>query len=376
MDLRSADVHRLRVPMKGTYEIAGSAGSTAKPILVVLSTADGARGIGTADPVSGHPIPQTGEEIYDSLTEGMVADVLETGPDSPNALLEILEQYPGLENAKCALEMAYLDAYCRERGQSLGDLLGGTIRDSEPLNAWVGLDDPASMAANAERWAEEGYTSLKMKIAGDPDTDVDRVRAVHEVVEDRMDVRVDANEGYRDVDTAIAVALELERYPLAHLEQPIPRDDLDGLARVTDRTSLTVMADEPVLSPTDGYRILADGVADRLKYKILKSGGVMPVRRALDVAEAAGSPAVVGHGFCTTPAASAELQLTATSESVYRPVETVGPLKMAEEPFSPSIDIENGTATVPDDPGLGVEVDDDRVRDMTIESTSLRRSTS
>jgi L-alanine-DL-glutamate epimerase-like enolase superfamily enzyme len=371
MNIASADVYQLRIPMAGTYEIAGSATSATTSILVVLSTADGTRGIGTADPVSGHPIPQSGDEIYESLTDGLLADVLEAGPATPNEMARFLERYPGQENARCALQLAYLDAYCREREQSLAEFFGGAVRDVEPLNAWVGVDAPGAMATAAETWADKGFESLKMKIVGDPATDLQRIQAVHEAVGDTMQIRVDANEGYRDVDTAISVAEELENLPLAHLEQPVPRDDLEGLARVTAATSLTIMADEPVLSPNDGYRILTEDVADRLKFKILKSGGVMPVWRGLGLAAAADSPCVVGHGFCTTPAASAELQLTASHESVYRPVETVGPLKMAEEPFTSAIEIEDGTATVPNGPGLGVEMDEDRVRELAVASARI-----
>lgn len=357
--------------MKGAYEIAGTDTSMIESVLIVLESADGHRGIGTADPVPGHPIPQTIDEIYNGLIDELLDMVLDAAPETPNDLLRIFDSISGQENGKSALEMAYLDLYCRRREQSLADFFGGALYDVEPLNAWVGIDDPEAMANEAREWRDRRFESLKMKISGDPDLDIKRVRAVCEAVGDTMQIRVDANEGYADVETAIRVARELETLDLVHLEQPIPRGNEMGLARVTEATSLTVMADEPILVPADSYRILKADAADRLKFKILKSGGTVSVRRGLDVAAAAGVPCVVGHGFCTAPAASAELQLVTSHENALRPVETVGSLKVRDDPYDTGIVIRDGVAEVPDDPGLGIKLDDDRLDEFTVETAEL-----
>jgi L-alanine-DL-glutamate epimerase-like enolase superfamily enzyme len=371
MDLDTATVHRLELPMNGSYEIAGAVTSSLESALVVLEAADGTRGIGTADPVPGHPIPQDVDAIVDGLADDLLPAVLDAAPSTPNGLLGVLESVPGQENAGSAVEIAFLDLYCRRREQSLADFFGGALRSTERLNAWVGIDDPAAMAAEAREWRDRGFDALKMKIAGDPEPDVERVRAVHEAVGDGMQVRVDANEGYDDVEAAIEVARALEPFDLAHLEQPVPRSDEAGLARVTAATSVPVMADEPVFDAGDAFRLLKADAADRLKFKVLQSGGTVPVRRGLDVGAAAGLRSVVGHGFCTAPAASAELQLVATQESVFRPVETVGPLKIRDDPYDGGIDIENGGARVPDGPGLGVELSEDRLSEFVVETRDV-----
>jgi L-alanine-DL-glutamate epimerase-like enolase superfamily enzyme len=371
MDLRTAAVHRLELPMNGRYEIAGAVTSSLSSALVVLETADGTRGIGTADPVPGHPIPQTIDDVVDGLAEVVLPAVAEAAPTTPNELLRVFEPISGQANAASAVEMAFLDCYCRRRGESVADFFGGALRSTERLNAWVGIDDPATMAAEAREWCDRGFDSLKMKIAGDPDPDVERVRAVHEAVGAEMAIRVDANEGYDDVDAAVEVARALEEFDLAHLEQPVPRGDEAGLARVTAATSVPVMADEPVFTAADGFRFLKADAADRLKFKILQSGGTIPVRRGLDVGAAAGVQSVVGHGFCTAPAASAELQLVATHEDVFRPVETVGPLKIRDDPYADSIRIEDGGARVPDGPGLGIDLAEDRLQEFVVDTAEV-----
>lgn len=372
MNLESAVVHQLDIPMDREYHIAGKADSTMHSILLVMETTDGIRGIGAADPALGHSIPQTTEEIVTSLVEFILPDVIDANPDNPNQLLELLAHYDQAENARCAAEMAYIDLYCRQRGQSVSDLLGGRLRDTVPLNAWVGIDTPDTMAEEAEHWNNRGFGSLKMKISGDKHRDAERIHAVCERVGNEMGVRVDANEGYDDVDEAIEMARAIEGLPVSHLEQPISRDDLGGLAKITAATSIDIMADESVQTVSDGYDILKRDAADRLKFKILQTGGILPVRKGLDMAAAANVKCVVGHGFCTSPAASAELQLAAAHGNIYGPLETVGTLKMADEPFDSSLSIKNGSISIPDKPGLGINVLDDELYTFSTERYVIR----
>ena len=368
MELSDVDVYRLDIPLNDTYEIAGAATAALDTILVVLADADGHRGLGTADPIAGHPIPQTAAEIVDGLVDDLLPTIADRTPQSPNELLDRFDAVVGQENGKCALEMAFLDLFCRRADVSLADFFGGALVDREPLNAWVGVDDPRAMATDARRWRDRGFESMKMKIDGTPDLDIERVKAVRAAIGDDMQLRVDANEGYANVETAIEVAGRLEAFDLAHIEQPVPRADLAGLAEITAATPIPILADEPILSPADGYRVVKADAADRLKFKILKSGGTIPVRRGLDLGSAAGVDCVVGHGFCTAPAASAELQLAATHRGIARPVETVGPLKIRDAPFTGGVVITDGTATVPDGPGLGVGLDDDRLEEFVVET--------
>jgi L-alanine-DL-glutamate epimerase-like enolase superfamily enzyme len=205
---------------------------------------------------------------------------------------------------------------------------------------------------------------MKIKFDGTAETDVQRARAVIDEVGDEAAVRADANEAY-DLETAIEVGQALEDLPLVHFEQPIPGDDLNSLKELTESTSTTIMADECLTDIDQVRKALALGAADRLKLKILRLGGVMNTRIALDYAQLHGIECVVGHGFCLSPAASAEIQLVASHANVFGAAETVGPLKMATEPFDPVIDMSSGSVTLSDEPGLGVELVDDELESCT-----------
>lgn len=373
MEIRSASVHRLRLPFDREYTISGGGESSLTTILVVIETSNGIRGLGTADPVPGHPTPQSPAEIYADLSDHLLPTVIDNSPTTPNHLRQQLADYAGEVNAICALELAYLDAFCRARGESLAEFLGGPLRAVEPVNGWVGVGSPSEMVAEAERLYDRGFRSFKAKLSGEGHADVERVQALSEAVGDRMEIRVDANEGYDSPDQAIKVATQLESHPIVHFEQPITRDDIDGLARVSAGTSLVVMADEPINGPADAFRFLKADAADRVKFKILKSGGILPTRDGLAVAAAAGMSSVVGHGFCSAPAASAEIQLTATQRNVLRPIETVGMVKIADQPFTDVPAVTNGTVEVPKGPGLGVGLAKERLDDFTVESVTVER---
>lgn len=373
MNLNAAQIHWLRIPLDDSYRTAHHDGVPAvDSVLVVLSTADGTRGIGTADVLENAPY-QSPTAMLSNLGDRFVPRVVEDSPETPNAFRRTLTAVDGNERgneaARCALETAYLDLYCRHRGQSLAELFGGALCETEPLNGWVGIDSPDRMAENARQLLAAGFGSIKIKLEGDPEADIERVRAVHEAVGDVMDIRADVNTGYgRDVSTAIDVARELEAYDLAHFEQPLDIDEFEGMVELTAATDTRIMADEPVTSAAACYRILEMEAADRLKLKPLRMGGPLESHRGLTVAKAAGIDCVVGHGFGVAPATSAELQLVAAHENVFRPVESVGPLKMESEPFAPRIRIEDGTAAVPDGPGLGIELVDDALAEFTVES--------
>ncbi len=344
--------------------------TTMESVLVVLE-GDGIRGVGTADATPGYS-RQTHDEIAESLLEDLLPALLDAQPAHPNALADLLADAREAPNAACALEMAYLDWFGRRHEQSLADMLWGARRRRVPLNGWVGIDDPDAMAAAAREWYEEGYRSLKIKLSGDPDEDVARVRAVCDAVaDDGMAVRADVNAGY-DVETAIRVARELESLPLVHLEQPVPKDDIEGLGRVTRSTSTAIMADECILTPADAFEILRTGAADRIKVKILRMGGVRQTREVLDAAALAGVSCVLGHGFGLTPATSAECQLAAAHDNVFGPIESVGPLKMREEPFS-ELAFEAGHALLPEGDGLGVELDEAAIDRFADSSRTVER---
>jgi O-succinylbenzoate synthase len=172
-------------------------------------------------------------------------------------------------------------------------------RDTVAVNALVETS-PVDRAALA------GFPAVKVKVGrGTPDDDVELVAAVRDAVGPRVALRVDAN-GTWDLETAAAMIRRLAPWDLELVEQPVA--ELDELARLRRQVDVPVAADECVRSVADARCLAALGAADAVVLKVQPLGGV---RAALEVAEAAGVPAVVTSMRETSVGISAGLALAA-----------------------------------------------------------------
>lgn len=168
------------------------------------------------------------------------------------------------------------------------------VRDRIPVNTTVPAVDPATAA---DLVARSGCTTAKVKVAEPGQTladDVDRVAAVRDVLGPAGHIRVDANAAW-DVETAVLSLARLGRYDLEYVEQPCVT--LAELAEVRRRTHVPVAADESIRTADDPLRAARSGAVDVVVLKVQPLGGV---RRALEVAAAAGVPAVVSSAIETS----------------------------------------------------------------------------
>lgn len=371
MTITDAELHMLEVPLNGDYVTThhGALPAVSVP-LVILRDATGSYGLGTAEVTEGYS-HQSPDDVYDSLERDLLPHLLAEQPASPNELLRSLDHRPEQINSKGAVQMAFLDLYCKQREQSLADLLGGSIRSEEPLNGWVGIDSPDAMVETTRDLADQGFTSVKVKLNGELDDDIERVEAICSTLGDTLQIRFDANCGYTDVDDAITVAKRMESYDVAHFEQPTPRDDLAALKRLSDATTVPIMADECIKELSDILDLLTDDVADRMKFKILRLGGIMQAATAFDITAVVGMDCVLGHGFGLSTSTSAEVILASTKQNVFRPLECVGSYKFDDQPFTDQLDLHRATASVPDAPGLGVTLKEDSLPDFSVRSTTI-----
>jgi muconate cycloisomerase len=258
--------------------------------------------------------------------------------------------------AKAAVEMALVDLKARALGLPVHALLGGQVKEVVTLNAWIGTVSPAQAAAEALAWCERGFCTAKIKVAGATDEGVERVAAVRTAVGDRMALRVDFNESL-SVDEALEFIPRLEPYRLRLVEQPIPRADIAGLARIRRGINIPLMADESVSSPAALVEIIRREAADLVKLKVMKQGGLLRTLAMVQCAAAAGLEVVLGHGFGLTLSTYAEAAVAAVSTAVIDGCEAVGPLKMAGDVVHEPAQLGGGVIRLPDAPGLGATID-------------------
>lgn len=284
--IRRVSVRPLDLPLEEPFEIALGTQHEASNVLVTVETEAGTRGYGEGSPAP----PVTGETQQAAIeTACAMADLLEGAPVGAYRRLvtNLRETFPGMTASLFAVETAVLDAHCREQGIPLSALFGGPPRPVE-TDLTIPILPPREAAERAADAVSDGYNELKLKAGTALSEDVERTLAVAESVPG-AGLKVDANQGWTPKETVrFAETVSEHGVDIEVIEQPVPKADITGLARVRDNTVVPVAADESLFTPADALRLVRMGAADVLNVKLGKSGllaaaDVAAVARAADL---------------------------------------------------------------------------------------------
>ena len=218
----------------------------------------------------------------------------------------------GNEAAKSAVDVALHDLVARRIGVPLVRLLGGAI-GTVPTDVTLSAGDPDELTRAAADRVDDGFTVLKVKVGtGDAASEIARVKAIRETVGPAVTIRLDANQGWTPRE-AVRVIRGIEDAGLGveFVEQPVPGWDIDGLAWVSDRVDLPVVADESVFSVRDLTEVIRRRAADIVNVKLAKCGGITAARTLLALAEEHGLGTIVGSMMETSIGIGAAASLAA-----------------------------------------------------------------
>lgn len=314
---------KLREP----FGIAGGAQHLAANAWCRLELDDGTFGLGEAAPfpaVNGETQRQALEDL--SRARGLV--VGRSALDWRRRARELTEAELA-PSARCAVESALLDAWCRRARLSLRAFFGGhEARLVTDITLPTG--SVAATTEGARRAVAAGFTRLKVKVGGAPlEHDVARLRATLAVAPE-AELLLDANASLSAAEALeLAASLGRERHRLVLFEQPTPKDDWDGLRRVREG-GLQVAADESAQSARDVAALARARAVDVINLKITKCG----VAEALDMALAArahGLELMIG-GMVESKLAMGVSASLACGLGGFRYVDLDTPMFLAEEP--------------------------------------------
>lgn len=367
LPISRVEVFGVAIPLVGAgFKNAYITKTAQKSALVRLTAEDGTVGLGNIDPSPGYST-ETIEQSLAALRDKLAPLVQGSDAGNPHQLLRRMDAaLPGYLDAKAAIEMACVDLLARRLGIPVHQYLGGAVVSSVRFNAWIGILGPDEAAAEARKWFDRGFRSAKVKVGGGIQADRDRLMAIREAVGPTMALRADANAGY-SVEESIALGRLMEPMNMQLFEQPVADQDLAGMAKVRQAIGIPIMADESITDHESLIDVIRADCADIVKLKVMKQGGFLKCRRMLETATAAGMKVVIGHGFGLGVNTVAEIMLACTSTGVLEGLECVGPLKTADDIVTHRLDISNGELALPGGPGLGVVLDDEKVRTYRIE---------
>ena len=267
----------------------------------------------------------------------------------------------GFPFAKSAILMATLDLAGQLTGLPVHRLFGGKLRDTIDLSYALSIDTPKAMAEAAREYPF--VKCFKLKVAGQPAPDADRVRAVAAARPD-ADIWIDANQSYRPIHLESFLRRIEGVEQVRCLEQPVKSVDWLGMKRAKDRSGLPIALDEGCFSSYDVARLARMEAGDLVVLKIAKSAGLWGCLRSAHVADANGL-GLLGSGLTETGVGfMAAIHLYSTLDLLLPP-ELNGP-KFLEDLMVSGIDIQGATVKVPDTPGLGVQVKEDLIRSLAI----------
>jgi muconate cycloisomerase len=344
----------------------GGKGQPGKYVFVKIETDDGQVGWGATTTVPNWSY-ETVEAVVGTLEHHLAPLAIGRTAFEWNVLKKQMDEKirPAVSNgapfAKSALEIAFLDLAGKMTGQPLHRLLGGKVRDKIDLCYAVSIDDPRAMAEEVKRWP--ACTCFKVKVSGDADKDVVRLRAISEARPDIV-IWLDANQSYQP----IALERFLQALPqfknIRCFEQPVRSEDWIGLARAREKSPFPLAIDEGCFSSFDVARMARLDAADLVVLKVPKSGGVTNCYKSAVVAEANGL-GLLGSGLTDAGVSfMAAIHLYSTLDLLLPP-ELNGP-QFLTDMMAEGIEFQGATVTVPDKPGLGITVSEEKLRENRV----------
>src|SRR5437660_3181805 len=327
--IQSITVEPLTIPLLEPFSIATGSTSDARNVLITITLEDGSRGYGECAPFT----PSTGETQGTALSAAQGCAELIKGRDAAHwrSLSRLIRGvYFSQGTAIAGIEMALLDALTRSYGIPLYVFFGGASTSVE-TDMSIPMVTPEHGYELAKETVARGITSIKIKVGGDIRDDVARVEAIREAAPG-LGLTLDANQGYTANEALLCLeALDDRDIRPLMMEQPVHKEDYEGLRYVTQHTTVPIAADESAYSAANVAHLITMRAANVINIKLMKCGFV----EALDIAavcRATHIQLMIGAMMESRLATSAATHFVAGLGG-FRYVDLDTPMLLANDPF-------------------------------------------
>jgi len=301
----------------------------------------------------------------EALLHNTIVPLLSQGPfDGVQPIMRDIDlAIGGNVQLKFAVEEALLDLQAKRMKTPLFNLFGGLCRREVPVMRMLGLKPPKETADEALALVERGYRYVKIKIGLDDKRDIETVKRTRDALGEGVFISVDANQTYTPMH-AVKVLNQLEACNLVVVEQPVRQDDVRGMAFVRKNVSIPIMADEGVTTSSDALRLIDADAMDAVSIKIWKMGGYYKSREIASVCNAANVSVHVGSTAGSQLMEAMQLHFCASIPDLFAGAE-IGEFESLNNDPASGLTVEQGTLRVSDRPGLGVDIDMNKLQETT-----------
>ena len=373
MNIAKVEVFVLGFAFKSTFVlaggVAGDADTLSHRVLVKLTTASGVTGWGEATPTPRWTY-ETTETIVSTLRNYLVPAVLGLPVWNLDALHRAMERAinpgvtPGSPLAKSALDVAAHDAWGRTLGVPVYQLLGACRREAFDLTWMISVERPEDADRVVGEGLDAGYTMFDAKIGMHGEAgDLDLLQRTRRAAGSRR-LQIDANRGYK-VDAALRQARRFEPLDIALFEQPLDGFNLSGYQRLQAASPVPIGIDESLRSVPDLLEYVRAGAIGVAVAKVQRNAGLYRSRQLCETALAAGLELSLSGLTETDLGLAAGLHLAAAFD--INPLQLNGPQYIETTFLRERVWQGGGQVRLPQGPGLGVEVDEEKVRRAAIE---------
>lgn len=368
--IASITLREIRLPLKEPFRISSGMVSERRICLLELRDASGATA--WSECVAGETpnySPETIDTAWIAITEWLAPRVVGIPIGSPGDVLPLLERdIRGHLMAKAAIEMGFWGLEATHLDLSLSRLLGGTRREID-VGISLGIQQsPEALAARVAAALADGYRKVKIKIM--PGADVSFVQAARQTAGPKAPLMADANNAYT-LDDADHLA-ELDALNLLMIEQPLAWDDLVRHAELQKRLQTPICLDESITSLDRARDMVTLGSGRIVNIKPGRVGGLASSVAIHDFCEANGIPVWCG-GMLESGIGRAYNVALASLSNFVKPGDVSPSSRYWERDIvTPEWTMTaHGTMLVPERSGIGVDVDRDRIENLTVRETTI-----
>lgn len=350
----------VRVPARATSRSALGQRRAVEAGIVIVTTGTGLQGVGEISSIW----HGGGARLCADLEDLLAPAVIGLDPFALSAFHRIAGERLQFGRHTlpviAAVEMALLDIQGKATGQPVYNLLGGLVRDRVELSMSIHMMGVEESVACARSYVEQGFTTVKIKVGLDAGHDLEVLSALRREFAD-LKIRVDANMAWRSAKEALPLIHVMERSRILSVEQPLSAGNLAGLRFLRERTEAPIVADESVWTPADAAAVVEAGAADILNIYASESGGLSPARQTADIARLSHLGVCIGSMPELGVGTAAHAHLAVSLPNLEHPSDVTGHLYQQDDVVVTPPPIHDGHAWIPPGPGLGVELDREKV---------------
>ncbi len=354
------EIYASPIKLKEPFVISLGPLTHAENVVIVIYTKEGLMGFGECSPF----LTINGESMGTAV---VVAQLLAKTLKGKNALdiegcISAMDKIIyGNSSIKSAFDIALYDIAAQQAQLPLYAFLGGSKNKIVQTDYTISLGPIEKMINDAQRIKDNGFQIIKIKLGGDKEDDIQRVKSIRAKIGNDIALRIDANQGWTPLD-AIEILKTIAPYDIQHCEEPIPRWQFMKLPFIREQSPIPIMADESCCDDHDAQRLIDIQACDSINVKLGKSAGIFKALKIIHLAEQAKLNIQIGGFLESRLAFTASAHLALCSDCILH-YDFDTPMMFEEDPVVGGIQyMKNGIVSIPEVAGLGASMSKDYLK--------------